>query len=267
MSVTAVPKPSASILLIRDSREGLEVLMMQRARSMAFAPGAFVFPGGKVDPSDARRSLWRAHITSRTWSTGCADMPFRIAALRELWEEVGILYSTGINRCPGPHVDMRLWLKTRRARLATDNLVPFARWITPEAMPKRYDTMFYVAPVLGTAFERADGNEAISARWVNVRRLLADWHSGEIPLMFPTRMNLMKLSQRDTVQGALHHARTTPVAEVLPVTTQDGRARKVSIAGGAGFGAAAATEREMMVEAPVNPLANTPVKHTQVAGD
>ncbi len=245
----AIPKPAASIMLIRDSRAGLEVLMMQRADTMAFAPGAFVFPGGKVDGSDANRARWRSAVDARSWSP---DMPYRIAALRELNEEAGIVYARGVNRQVPPSASFGPWLRSRGYRLCTRAMVPFAHWITPEPMPKRYDTHFFVAPTLGVAFEKADGHEATYVKWVNVRRLLAGWEAGKVPLMFPTRLNLMKLAQRDTVAGALAYARRTPVARVLPEITADGKARKVRIAGGIGFGATEATEREMMVEAPIS---------------
>lgn len=240
-------KPSASIMLIRDGVAGLEVLMMHRARTMAFAPGAFVFPGGKVDARDGQMSLWRpcvdVSVRDRLFS-------YKVAAVRELYEEMGMVHTPGVRRALPDQGDLARWLRIHGKKLALSNMVPFAHWITPEGLPKRYDTHFFLAPCVGSSQEVPDGSEAISARWVSVRRLLAGWEEGKVPLMFPTRMNLMKLAQRDTVSEAMAFARKTPVAEILPVISGDGKSRTVKIAGGAGFGVATATQREMMVEAP-----------------
>ena len=240
-----VPKPASSIMLIRDTMDGLEVLMMKRAQTMAFAPGAFVFPGGKVDASDGDAGRWRRRINGRMTD----DMGFRIAALRELYEEVGVLLMNPYQQfTPRNMADFYGLVRRRPGELDVKSMVPFAQWITPEGLPRRYDTYFYLAPVRGAVQAVADGSEAVSARWVSPHRLLEAWEAGKAPLMFPTRLNLMKLARAHSVQEAMTQARETPPVCVLPRITQNGQRREVTIPAEAGFGVTAATPRELMVE-------------------
>jgi len=242
----AMPKPASSIMVIRDGQGGLEVLMIERARTMRFAPGAFVFPGGKVDRSDMQNWRWQGMTTGRG---AMRDFAFRVAALRELYEEAGIFLSDKAPRrtltAAAPFATM---VRNAGVKLDIASLVPFAHWVTPEPMPRRFDTYFYLAPHNG---EEAihDGNEAISFRWVSPRKMLSDWEEDRIPLMFPTRLNLMKLARAATVNEALRHARRARVVRTLPVVDMTKEGVKLTIDPATGFGVTAATPKELSVEA------------------
>ncbi len=210
--------PSASIILIRDGLSGLEVLMMERSKTMRFAPGALVFPGGKVDASDKRKAFWRRHVTHK--SLGC-DFAYKMAALRELYEETGLLYSQNIPQrfrrlAPYNQRNFIRFVQAQKIHLALNKLVYFAHWITPEAMPRRFDTRFYLAPCLNDQKPVADGLEAITVRWNNPHDLLNDHKNTSTQIMLPTRMNLMTLGQSKTVKAAISAARLSTVQSILP---------------------------------------------------
>ncbi|SDD63293.1 NUDIX hydrolase [Kordiimonas lacus] len=242
----AFPKPASSIMVIRDGQGGLEVLMIERAKTMKFAPGAFVFPGGKVDKADMQGWRWQGITTGRS---AMRDFPYRVAALRELYEEAGILLTDkSPKRTLANATPFASMVRMAGVKLDILNMVPFAHWVTPEPMPRRFDTHFYLAPHNGdTALH--DGNEAISFRWVNPRRILDDWENDRIPLMFPTRLNLMKLARATTVNEALRQARRARVIRTLPVVHMGQAGVKLTIDPATGFGVTAATPKELSVEA------------------
>lgn len=238
--------PAASILLIRDGRSGLEVLMMERAKTMRFAPGAFVFPGGKVDVQDTQLWRWKRYLKKERRIP--RDAAFRIAALRELHEEVDIILSeqpfesTLVKSKPFDRA-----LAEQRAQLSLSSMVHFAHWVTPETMPRRFDTHFYLAEDIGH-FEQHDGNEAISARWVQPRVILSDWEKDRVPLMFPTRLNLIKLARSSTVKAALIATKQARVVKILPKISKKGRRIDLSILQNSGYDVSNATERELSIE-------------------
>jgi 8-oxo-dGTP pyrophosphatase MutT (NUDIX family) len=242
--------PAASILLIRDGIGGVEVLMIERARTMKFAPGAFVFPGGKVDAGDARNWRWQGLTSGRGVMR---DFPLRVAALRELFEGAGILLLDRAVKTPpvvaAPFPEM---VRRTGARLDTVSLVPFAHWITPEPMPRRFDTYFYLAAHNGEEAMH-DGNEAISFRWVSPRALLEDWENDRVPLMFPTRLNLMKLARASTVTDALRQARRARVVRTLPVVNMEDGGVKLTIEPATGYGVTQASRKEIAFEAGFKP--------------
>ncbi len=237
--------PAASVLLLRDGPPGLQVLMMRRALTMKFAPGAFVFPGGKVDNQDHKYGFWNQFLS------GCDsnDLSFKIAVLRELYEEVGVLYNE--DQPSKAHLGARNFkaaVSASQTLLRDDLLLPFAHWITPIAMKRRFDTKFYLAPISSDCHARHDGNEAISMKWVSPRRIIANWKKGKVPLMFPTRLNLEKLAEASTVNEAMKNALKSHVKTVMPsVTRQDGSI-EVTIPKSAGYTATKATLRELSVE-------------------
>jgi 8-oxo-dGTP pyrophosphatase MutT (NUDIX family) len=249
--------PAASILVVRDGPTGLEVLMMERAKTMRFAPGAFVFPGGKVDNEDMKLWRWRNQVSDYRMNKETA---YKIAALRELYEEVGICQATacghkslfasakmptGLNNA---NLLRRALLK-KGLILDTKSLVPFAHWVTPENLPRRFDTYFYITRHNGQKAQH-DGNEAISHRWVNPQKLLDSWEGEQVPLMFPTRLNLVKLARAKTAREAIRLAKRTPIVRTLPVIRLNDGKPEVSITDHAEYGNVTATEREMNTERP-----------------
>lgn len=242
----ATALPAASILLIRDSVGGLEVLMMERAKTMRFAPGAFVFPGGKVDAEDYDHALWLK--LSNTAEVG-DDLHYRVAVLRELYEETSVLLLEGVVEDNDIGLSFPEYLASTGSLLNTDGLVRFAHWVTPETMPRRFDTHFYLAPHNGQEAIH-DGDEAVSLRWVTPKKLLNDWSADLVPLMFPTRLNLLKLARANTVNEAMELARKAKVVRTMPVVGRSAEGVSVSIDATSGYGVTRATEKELRVERP-----------------
>ncbi len=240
--------PASSVLLIRDGLGGLEVLMIERAKTMRFAPGALVFPGGKVDPSDFDTWRWQRYLKKdrRTFR----DLALRIASVRELYEETNILLGDRRSDYLLPKgVGFEKLLQTERVQLEVATMEPFAHWITPETVPRRFDTYFYLAAD-NDHLEDFDGEEAVSAHWLKPREVLSDWKADRVPLMFPTRLNLMKLARSSTVTAAMQAARQESVVKVLPKVEVKDRRIAITIDKAAGYGVTKATERELSVERP-----------------
>ena len=172
MAEAVAPRPASTILLLRDcasgvdgkGRDEIEVFMMVRHYEIDFNSGALVFPGGSVDTSD-KEIIARPELYSGGEGLDAADLSFRIAAIRETFEESGILLarpqgSSSAGRCEAGRRDrgrpsrgdlceskttFPKVLADNKLSLALDELVPYAHWITPEGMPKRFDTWFFLA--------------------------------------------------------------------------------------------------------------------------
>ncbi|RMD89185.1 MAG: NUDIX domain-containing protein [Alphaproteobacteria bacterium] len=244
------PLPAASILLLRDGRRGLEVLTVRRGRHLAFGGGMLAFPGGRVDGSD--RS-WRG-AGDAFGSRRHADQAFRVAALRELFEEAGLLLARDAGRagalperavlrraahCRRPlhqrELSFRACLRRLGLRLDTQALVPFSHWVTPAIAPKRFDTRFYLARAPRGQEASADAVESFDLAWRTPVDILDAWRRGADALMFPTRLNLMKLAESPCVRTALVRARRSPLPRIEPRLAGDGTPRLL-IPASAGYG-------------------------------
>src|SRR5579864_1586414 len=169
------PVAAATLLVVRDGPVGIEVLMIVRHDAAGFAAGAMVFPGGKVDSAD--RSLISAAANPEKLSDEA--LAYRIAAIRETFEEGGVLLARAR---PGSGMlsdatlrdlgvrhdtkDFARFVGDAGLELATDLLVPFAHWITPKFSPKRFDTQFLLAPAPADQVAVHDGREAVESRWI-----------------------------------------------------------------------------------------------------
>ncbi|GAB4120454.1 MAG: NUDIX hydrolase [Rhodothalassiaceae bacterium] len=253
-----IPAPAASLLLVRDGPQGLEVLMVMRSEALDFAGGMTVFPGGRVDRRDSCHGGCAPFMARR------GDHAYRIAALRELFEETGLLLGRrrgGAYRLLGERDREAIARRYRRrvlkgeadfvrllARvgltLAAERLVPFSHWITPTPAPKRFDTRFFLAAAPPGQRASSDGRENIGLAWRRPQDLLGAWAEGRQRLMFPTRLNLMKLAASDTVASAIAHARTTPVIPVTP-EIHEGGVRRLVIPAEAGFGVTEASHDDL----------------------
>jgi 8-oxo-dGTP pyrophosphatase MutT (NUDIX family) len=235
------PIPSATILLIREplgsgdaaGSTAFEVFMVQRHHQVDFASSALVFPGGKIDPSDRDPAL-RARCAGADAFDDEA-LAYRIAAVRETFEESGVLVARArgaaglVPAARALEIEAR-WrdpLNEKRVQfgeiavaedleLALDALVLFAHWITPEVMPKRFDTHFYLVAVPHDQAAVHDGGESVDSRWIAPAQALADGAAGRLSIIFPTRMQLAKLARATSVTDALERARRAPVVRVLP---------------------------------------------------
>jgi 8-oxo-dGTP pyrophosphatase MutT (NUDIX family) len=253
----AVARPAATIVLLRDSPHGMEVFMVVRHHAIDFASGALVFPGGRVEETDFLLAA-DAVLCSNPAGLTTDAMAFRLAAIRETFEECGVLFAR-----PRPLDDLidaerlRAVEQTYRAALAegrisfsrvltdndlrpaTDLLTHFAHWITPRHQPKRFDTHFFLALAPSEHLAVHDGAESVDSVWTTPRQALTDTAAGRFKLVFATQMNLMKLAHFETAGEAIGFARTASVVTVLPeVDRIDGARRVMRIPLEAGYGAA-----------------------------
>jgi 8-oxo-dGTP pyrophosphatase MutT (NUDIX family) len=250
-----VVRPASTILLLRDGAVtgGIEVFMMVRHYEIDFASGALVFPGGSVDATD-QGIVDQPGLYAGSDGLDAATLNFRIAAIRETFEESGILLARprGSNqlidavqaseiaasqRAPlcDDEVTFAQILIRHDLVLALDLLVPYAHWITPEKMPKRFDTWFFLAAAPPEQVGAHDGKEATDSIWLSPRQALEGGDSGRFKLPFPTTRNLIKLGKQRSVAAALEDARQRPIVTVMPVMTKDGDKRQLLIPAEAGY--------------------------------
>lgn len=227
----ARPIASATLLLLRDGPDGLEVFMIQRHPEADFAAGALVFPGGRVDPGDGDPRL--AALCTRRDPP--AERRLRVAAIREAFEECGVLLAREAR--DGPLVDAaraRDLLARHRADLvagrlgmadlaaaeglvlADDRLVPFSHWITPEFVPRRFDTLFYLAETPEQPEPVHDGEESVDSLWIGPDEAVRDAEAQRRPIIFPTLMNLRQLAESRRTADAFAAARRRRIVPVLP---------------------------------------------------
>jgi len=258
MAEAATARPASTILLLRDSAgpDGngeIEVFMMVRHYEIDFNSGALVFPGGSVDAGD-HEICGKLELYSGGEGLDRTARSFRIAAIRETFEESGILLAKP--RGSTPLVDARrageiealhrtalCEGKTTFLKVLTDNgmlltldeLVPYAHWITPEGMPKRFDTWFFLTAAPPEQVGAHDGKESTDSIWISPREALAGGESGRFKLPFPTTRNLIKLGKHGTVKSALGEARQSKIVTVMPVMTKLNGGRQLRIPADAGY--------------------------------
>lgn len=211
----ASARPAASLLLLRDAPE-LQVLMIERHAQAHFG-SALVFPGGLVSEEDSSPG-WDAHVLAEALSP--AQKALRIAGWREVHEETGLAPFEPLSD-EGSYLDR---VRAAGATLDLTALQPFAHWITPDFMTRRFDTHFYAAAFELDQTLRCDGREAVEALWLAPADALALGAAGRRKLMFPTQANLTRLLPHRTAREALAAAAARPVITVQPrrVVRDDG---------------------------------------------
>jgi len=192
----AVPiRRAASVLMLREGAEGLEVFVQHRVPTMDFAAGMVVYPGGRVDPKDsetvargqldpvitrthaerwARTSVWDQGEASAQQKSG----EIMTAALREVFEETGLVLDPG-------------------------QLFPWANWVTPEGFPRRFDTYFFVAALTANQEPAHQTTEALRSDWAKPQELFAALERGELKMMRPTQRTLLDAMELGTVQAII----------------------------------------------------------------
>ncbi len=242
----AVPVTAATVVLVRDGANGLEVLMVVRHHEIDFARGAAVFPGGKVAASDQDPRL--ASRIAGLDDLGAAQAAVRIAAIRETFEESGLLLARegpsgsllGGSRLDAVHgrwkeaiaggghafVDM---VCEEALHLAGDVLQPFAHWVTPEQSPKRFDTHFFIAAAPIEQLARHDGFEAVDSMWIRPVDALQDCEAGQRTIIFPTLANLALLAQSADAAAAIEAARRRAPLRILPVLGKRADGKRIPV--------------------------------------
>ena len=250
-----VPRPASTILLLRDAAgaDEIEVFMMVRHYEIDFNSGALVFPGGSVDKGD-QEIIARPELYSAGEGLDASALSFRIAAIRETFEESGILLARPhgsdvlidakrAGEIEAAHRGALCEAKTTFLKVLTENglllaldeLVPYAHWITPEGMPKRFDTWFFLAAAPPEQVGAHDGKESTDSIWVSPREALAGGENGRFKLPFPTTRNLIKLGKQKSVKAALDDSRGKPIVSVMPVMTTLNGGRQLRIPLEAGY--------------------------------
>ena len=234
-------KPAATVMLLRDAAtaEGIEVFMLRRTKSAAFASGMYVFPGGKVDEAD-----------------GQGDVGYVIAAIRECYEEAGVLLATDVDgrvisdghpalafreAVHDGTIELRQLCAEHQLTPAIDDLVWISHWITPVGeAPRRFDTRFFVAAAPPEQSSHHDDNETIASIWMGPKDALHRQELGELTMMPPTIKNLEFVVAHPNAASAMIAARQLgrPTA-IMPRLRLDtnGKTRGVSLPGDPDFDA------------------------------
>ena len=196
-----VPRPAATVAILRSAPGRPEVLLTHRPPTMAFGPGLHVFPGGALDPGDADPTLLeRLDPPQAGDPAGLHGPPFVVAAIREAWEESGILLASGGDAAAFPSPadaagaafgDLVLGADVR---LRGDWLVPLLRWVTPPVVPRRYDARFFVAWLPDGAVPAFHGGEVVAHEWIAPVAALDAMAEGRIELWMPTSATLQQLA-------------------------------------------------------------------------
>ncbi len=191
-------KPASTVVLLRDSDNGPQTLMLKRNKALIFAGGAWVFPGGSLDPEDIEAG------------NGDIEQAARIAAAREAQEEAGL--------DPDP-----------------EDMILLSHWTTPVGEPRRFSTWIFAVPLHGDAEVVIDGGEIHDSQWMDVSDAVIAHEQGELNMLPPTYVTLRTLAPYDSVADTVDGERDRPVPEVFPVFSQDGDNIIVMFRGDAGY--------------------------------
>lgn len=253
------PRAAATVVLLRDGLAGPEAYLLRRVSTMAFAGGMHAFAGGGVDPRDAQSATGWAGPSpdewARTLDTDAETARGLVcAAVRETFEESGVLLAGATERHVVPDTTSPDWeadrvalavhtlefgdlLARRGLVLRTDLLHAWARWVTPEFEPRRYDAYIFVAALPGGQLTRCVAGEADHVSWVRPADAVAAFRSGRMPMLLPTVATLLALSPAGTVAAALALAADRSMAPLVPrpVLADDGV--YLALPGEKGYGA------------------------------
>jgi len=204
----APARPAATVLLLRDTPAGIEVLMTRRSLTASFAPGAYVFPGGGIDAADTA-----AHAqAARRPTQSDAHLTQAIAAIRESFEELGVLLARRADGAPANAADVAALDRSapfaaqcaaRGLTLAADEVYLLARWITDRDLPRRFNVPFLAARMPAGQTPVADEAEQFEPVWVRPQDALARHAAGHFFIIFPTIRTLERLSAYPTVEAVL----------------------------------------------------------------
>jgi 8-oxo-dGTP pyrophosphatase MutT (NUDIX family) len=245
MAEILIPRPASTVLTLRDSSNGYEILMLRRNISSDFVGGAHVFPGGAVDVTDVDTGHVVFGVSdesaSRRLELESGGLAFYVACLRELFEEAGLLIAcdrAGATVNFTDLVDQRRMAAHRRAvnegeldflsmlkeeglLLDLRGLEYVAHWITPVGPARRYDTRFFVALAPSGQVATHDAGETVADQWIRPQEALRAHERGEFEMMFPTARNLEAIAHFSSAKEVLDYARSLrSIARVEPQIVQ-----------------------------------------------
>ena len=230
--------PAATLILVRERDAGPpELLMVERSAGMAFAAGAWGFPGGRSDGADGRLALQVG---------GCDEGAARIAAIRETLEETAI--PAGLAASPRPEHCLEIQaalgggqdfadvVEQAGLQLDLEALTPFARWVPRFHAKRRFDTLFFIARAPeGEWTPRVIEGECTGANWVTAAEILDRDRAGDVQLIFPTRRTLERLAQHSDFDEILVDARSHPIEPISPWLEEKSGERFITIPDGMGY--------------------------------
>lgn len=257
-SMPVQPRDAATVVLLRDGPAGLEAYCLRRQRTMAFAPGVFVFPGGSVDPRDAETDTygWVGPAPSEWASALTASEPLAralvCAAVRETFEESGVLlagtdaddvvadtsgddWETDRRALILRELAFGAFLTRRGLVLRADLLHTWTHWITPEVEPRRFDTRFFVAALPTGQVTRDLLEEADHVEWVPVAEAIDRWAGGTMAMMPPTLITIAEMSTHASVADVVAAAAARTISPIQPQVVVDGDVAELVLPGDPGF--------------------------------
>ncbi|GAA0603014.1 hypothetical protein GCM10009547_00650 [Sporichthya brevicatena] len=234
----APARDAATVLLLRDTAAGVEVYVLRRQATMAFASGQYVFPGGSVDERDESIDVeWIGPDPSHWGKLFAAPEPLAralvCAAIRETFEESGVLLAgpdaeTVVADTSGPdweadrvalinrELSFSDFLSRRGLVVRADLVVPWAHWVTPVFEPRRFDTRFFVAALPAGQVTREFNEEADQVEWVRPDAAIERWKEGDMSIMPPTLISLAEIGRYATVADAMAAAADREIAPLVP---------------------------------------------------
>ena len=252
----ATPKPSATLILLRDAVEGVEVFLMRRTDQAAAFSGAYVFPGGAVDPHDHAEHWQSLGINdadaSRQLDLERGGAAYALAAIRECFEEAGLLLAHDASGAPvrlnvvGSATDQEGLRKALAAgeinfvrfclehqlRPAIDQLIYVDHWITPFAEKRRFDVRFFLAAAPAEQIASHDNSETVAHAWLKPADALLRFKAGEILLVTPTVKTLEALAAHHSVAEIVaHFSRPRTIRSTLPYIARDNKGKRVLLPG------------------------------------
>ena len=252
----AAPRPAATVVLLRERAPEFQLLLMRRNRSAGFVPGAYVFPGGRVDAQDANPALLSRvegltpEAAAHRLGLSDGDPPaiaYYLAAAREAFEEAAVLVArpgagfspdSSTGRAHLIHLREHLLAGTLGFHEVLDDLGVrvngsaleyIAHWITPEAESRRYDTRFFAALAPPGSRSAPDPREMTDSLWLSPGSALDRHRAGRLPMIFPTIRTLEQLSAFATADAVLTHFRTRDIPAVMPALVRTESGVRVSI--------------------------------------
>lgn len=254
-------RPAATIMLLRDGADGLEVFMQQRNHGSEFVAGLHVFPGGAVDPEDGESDIYERCVgrddvdASERTGESSGGLAFWVAAIRETFEEAGLLLAlkggsplhfddpTVAARFDEHRTEVDQGRRTLLSVCRSEELMLdvsrmhyHSRWITPLGPKRRYDTRFFVAPMPTGQIASKDNREAIADLWIAPKVAVAQEAAGELNMLIPTLASLRELATHDDVASAL--AASAPLRDVpgiLPRIIMGPNGREALLPGDPGY--------------------------------